>query len=178
MSAIQNCIDLRLAVSDHVGNRYISDVFPRLVQMAESDLNTRLRTRHQVVDATLSFEDGWASLPPDYMELISVCGDWHPPYQVDGYSMRIPGFSGDLDIQYYGRLPSLTCSPTATNWLLVRYPQVYLYGVGLEAAKHLKDIELAMATDQLYGTALGAVIADDNRARYANRVVRVGGPTP
>lgn len=175
---IQNYIDLRFAVSDHVGNRAISDVFPRLVQMAESDLNTRLRTRHQVTEATLDFDEGIAQLPPDFMELIEVAGYQHPAYSVDSYNMRIPGFSGELEIRYYGRLPSLTCSPTASNWLLVRYPQVYLYGVGLEAAKHLKDVDLALATDQLYGTALGAVIADDVRARYANKVVRVGGPTP
>ncbi|WP_454916547.1 hypothetical protein [Xanthobacter sediminis] len=37
MSAFQNIIDLRFAVSDHVGSRAISDVFPRLVEMAETD---------------------------------------------------------------------------------------------------------------------------------------------
>lgn len=182
MTALQNYIDLRFAVSDHVGDRSISDVFPRLVQMAEVDLNSRLRTRHQVVEATLTFDDGVSPLPPDFMELISFPdgrgGSHHPRYDVDGFNISIAGACGDKDIQYYAKLPTLTCSPTASNWLLARYPAIYLYGVGLQAAKHLKDVDLAQATDQLYGYALGSLTGDDYRARWSNQVVRVQGATP
>ena len=38
MPAFADYVDLRLAVSDHVGNRDISDVMPRLTQAAESML--------------------------------------------------------------------------------------------------------------------------------------------
>lgn len=179
---IQNYIDLRFAVSDHVGNRSISDVFPMLVQLAEVDLNSRLRTRHQVYEDTLTFDEGASPLPPDFMELISFPdgrgGSLHPRYSVDGFSISIPGFSGERCIQYYGRLPSLTSSPAACNWLLAKYPAVYLYGVGLQAAKHIKDVELAQATDQLYGYALGSLTTDDHRARWSNQIVRVQGATP
>lgn len=175
-------LDLRLAVSDHVGNRAISDVFPILVQMAESDLNSRLRTRQQIVEATLTFEDGVSPLPPDYMELISVtdvCGrPLHPAYQADGFNFTLPGYSGDITIRYYACLPTLTSSPTASNWLLKRYPAIYLYGVGLQAAKHLKDVELAQATDQLYSYALSSLTNDDYRARWSNQKVRIQGVTP
>jgi len=182
MPAFQNIIDLRMAVADHVGNRAISDVFQMLVELAESDLNSRLRTRYQIVESTLYFDDGISAFPPDYMELVSVTDTrgrpLHPSYQVDGFNFTLPGYSGDINVRYYGRLPSLTSSPTASNWLLKRYPAVYLYGVGLQAAKHLKDVELAQATDQLYGYALGALTNDDYRARWANQRVRVQGATP
>lgn len=182
MTAIHNYIDLRLAVSDLVGNRNISDVFPMLVQMAESDLNSRLRTRQQIGEATVTFEDGISPLPPDFMEVIAIRNGLgckiHPAYEVDGFNMTIRGFSGDLDIRYYCRLPSLTSSPTSTNWMLARYPAVYLYGVGLQAAKFLKDVGLAQAIDQLYGSALGSLDRDDYRSRWANQVVRVQGATP
>ena len=100
---IQNYIDLRLAVNDHVGNRAISDVFPTLVQLAETDLNSRLRTRHQVYESTLYFDGGVSPLPHDFMELISFPdgrgGSHHPRYSVDGFNISIPGFSGERCIR-------------------------------------------------------------------------------
>lgn len=179
MAAFQNIIDLRFAVSDHVGNRSISDVFPRLVEMAELDFNSRLRTRHQIVDATLTFDDGISPIPPDFLEILhsgSTCT--RSKFQVDGFNIVMPGFSGDLELQYYAKLPSLTCSPTASNWLLSRYPSVYLYGVGMQAAKHLKDMEIAVATSSLYGEALKLLQIDDERARWSAASVRVQGLTP
>lgn len=178
MAAFMNALDLKMSVSDHVGNRSISDVFPRLVEMAEADFNSRLRTRHQIVDATMTFDDGISPLPPDFMEILRV-GPHHSgsrSFQIDGFNMIIPGFSGDLAMQYYGKLPSLTCSPT--NWLLRQYPSLYLYGVALQAAKHLKDMETAVATSSLYAEALQLLRIDDERARWSAATVRVNGLTP
>lgn len=177
---MENYVDLRFAVGDHVGSRQISDVFPRLVLMAEDDLNARLRTRYQITDATLTFDEGRSSLPPDYLEILSICPrpGMKRDHQIDGFSIRVPGYSGDATIQYYAALPTLTCSPTACNWLLRQYPSVYLYGVGMQAAKHLRDVELAQATDQLYSYALQSLKVDDDRARYAASSVRVRGMTP
>jgi len=196
VAALQNYIDLRFAVSDHVGNRAISDVFPRLVEMAEADFNSRLRTRRQIAEATLTFEGGLSPLPPDFLEIVGVYGlhgsDLHASptgaflrpgsgyssYQIDGYNISINGYSGDRTIQYYAKLPTLTNSPTACNWLLRDYPSIYLYGVGLQAAKHLRDQELAVATSSLYGEAIQLLRVDDERARWSNSIVRVQGLTP
>lgn len=180
MAAFQNIIDLRFAVSDLVGNRSISDVFPMLVEMAEADFNSRLRTRHQVLDATMTFDDGMSPLPPDFLEIYKIAPRSGRPlhYQIDGFSMVAPCFGEDLAIQYYSRLPSLTCSPTATNWLLRQYPSVYLYGVALQAAKHLRDTDLAVAMSSLYGEAIKLLRVDDERARWSGQIVRVRGLTP
>ncbi|MGU3496100.1 hypothetical protein ACLBXM_18820 [Xanthobacteraceae bacterium A53D] len=178
MSAFQNVIDLRFAVADHVGNRDISDVFPRLLVLAESDLNARLRTRWQIQGATLSFEDGEAALPPDFLEMIRVGGRGPGEFQVLGWAIAMPGRKGDVDAQYYARIPSLTSSPTAANWLLMKYPSVYLYGVALEAAKFLKNMDLVVSTASLYGDALRLMAVADERERWSAATVRVKGPTP
>lgn len=180
MTAFANTIDLRLAVSDLVGNRTISDVFPRLIELAEVDLNSRLRTRHQIDDHTLTFVSGAATLPTDFLEILSAClrSGQKRDFQITGSEMLIPGFAGDLDIQYYAKIPTLTTSPLATNWLLERYPNAYLYGVGLQAAKHLRNAELAVQIAGLYGEALGLIRVDDERARYSASTVQVRGPTP
>ena len=189
MAAFSDYLDLRFAVSDHVGNRAISDVMPRLVQMAETQLNQRLRTVWQVTDATLTFAEGSAPLPTDFLEMLHVYGHCRQElrsglpgvrggYSIGPAAISIHGFSGDRDIQYYAKLPTLTASASASNWLLERNGDVYLYAVGLQAAKHLKDVDLAQATDQLLSFALQAVKIEDERMRWSNSVVRVGGMTP
>lgn len=178
MSAFENLIDLRFAVSDHVGNRSISDVFPRLVEMAENDLNSRLRTRWQLQDYTLYFEDEVSTLPPDFLEMYSVAGRERGDYEIGPMTIRVARAGGDRACQYYAKLPTLSCSPTACNWLLSRYPDVYLYGVALQAAKYLRDMDLAAVTASLYGDALKLLQIDDDRARWSVARVRVRGLTP
>ena len=196
MSALLDYLDLRFAVTDHVGNRNISDVMPRLVQMAESSLNKKLRCRQQITADTLTFTDGVADLPDDFAEMSSVyglngrkmrasilgdarrSGSEYAKYSIDSSKIYIYGFSGDRDIEYYAKLPTLTTSASASNWLLQEAPDVYLYAVGLEAAKFLKDVDLTQATKTLLDDALQSLAIDDERARWANSVVRVQGPTP
>lgn len=194
--AFADYLDLRLAVSEHVGNRSISDVFPRLVQLAENTLNKRLRTRKQMTTATLTFTGGVAALPAGFLEVISLFGPNGEPmratsladvqfprssytqYAIDGSNVVIYGLTGTRELRYFAAIPTLTTSPTATNWLLADHPHVYLYAVGFEAAKFLRDPELAATTDQLFIAALNDIKIDDDRSRWANGVVRMQAATP
>lgn len=175
MTAFQNVIDLRLAVSDLVGDRTISGVFPRLIQMAEGDFNSRLRTRHQITDYTLVFDEGVAALPPDFLELIQ--SNCNRRFRIDGFNATMPGYSGEMNVQYYAKIPPL-CTPTSSNWLLCNYPNAYLYGVALQAAKHLRNADLAVQIASLYSEAMALIRIDDERARYSTATIRVKGPTP
>lgn len=196
MAVFNDALDLKMAVADHVGNRSISDVWPRLVQQAETTLNQRLRTLWQVTDATLTFTGGVADLPADFLVMMSVYGQGgyqmrsgtradqrrpgvsHSTYSIGDGKIYIRGYSGNLDVQYYAKLPTISGALSATNWLLTEFPDAYLYGVGLQAAKFLKDVELAQATDQLFGYALQAVKTQDERERWSGGIVRVQGLTP
>lgn len=196
MTAFADYLDLRLAVSEHVGNRAISDAFPRLVRMAENTLNKKLRTRKQMATATLVFSGGVAPLPADCLEIISLFGPNGEPmratsladvqfprsswqqYAIDGTNVRVYGLTGNRTLRYFAAIPTLTTGPTATNWLLADHPQVYLYAVGFEAAKFLRDPELAAMTDQLFAGALNDLKIDDDRSRWANGVVRMQAATP
>lgn len=196
MSVFADYLDLRFAVGDHVGNRGLSDVMPRLVQQAESYLNKELRTRQQVTYATLVFTNGVAPLPTDFLEIITVfdafnnpmratqladqrrLGSMYSRYSIDASNINIDGYTGKRDIQYYAKLPTLTAGPTTTNWLLTEAPGIYLYAVGLEAAKFLKDVELSQATKVLLDGAMAELRIGDERARWANSTVRVQACTP
>lgn len=196
MPAFNDYLDLRIAVADQVGNRNISDVMPRLTEMAEAALNQKVRSRHQIRTETLTFENGRAALPRDFIEMVNVYGTNNYPmrasqlsdarrqgsgwtqYEIAGRHILIHGYSGNRDIQYYAKLPTLTRGPSASNWLLENYPDVYLYAVTLEAAKHLRDVETATAVGELLKNAMSALKIDDDRARWSNSTVRVQGCTP
>ncbi|TBY60147.1 hypothetical protein E0H46_31745 [Rhizobium leguminosarum bv. viciae] len=196
MVAFADYLDLRVAVAEHVGNRNISDVMPRLVQMAESTLNQKLRHRDQITSDTLTFTAGVSPLPADFLEMINVFGLYgaamragsladvnrsgseYSRYAIDGSDILIYGVSGDRDITYFAKIPTLTTSVSTTNWLLASYPSVYLYAVGLEAAKFLRDMELAQATQGLLAQAINDMKIDDDRARWSNATVRIQMVTP
>lgn len=192
----QDYLDLKIAVSEHVNNRNISDVMKRLVQQAESNLNRQLRTRKQITSDTLTFTNGAATLPTDFLEMINVYdGNGQPMragtlsgnkayganywrYSINGSQVLIEGISGDRDIEYYAALPTITSSVSGSNWLLQQYPDVYLYASGLEAAKFLRDAELVTATQALLAQSMTTLMADDEKARWSNATVRVVGATP
>ena len=196
MTAIANYGELRQALSDHVSHRNISAVLLRLVQTAEGMFSRKLRTRYQITSATLTFASGVSTLPDDFLEMIDVfglngyqyrsgstadakrAGSMWSRYSIDGTGITINGYSGSRTINYFAKIPTITGSPTATNWLLTNFPDVYLYGVGLEAAKHLKDPELVQISKAFLDDALRDVKVDDDRARWSNTTVRVQGLTP
>lgn len=196
MVAIANYGELRQAVSDHVDHRNISAVLPRLVQMAESYLNRELRTRFQIATGTLTFTNGTAALPADFLEMAHLfgsagyqyrsgplsdslrLGSMYSRYSIDGSTIHINGFNGDRSFDYFAALPTVVGPATTTNWLLLRYPDVYLYAIGVEAAKYLRDTALLDISRSLLADAMKATKVDDDRSRWSNTTVRVQGITP
>lgn len=192
MAAFNDYLDLRLAVSDLVGSRAISDVMPRIVAMAEATLNRKLRCRQMIASDTLYFEEGEAQIPANYLEMIGVqiganCtlrqgtlaqARTGSAYAVTGNYIYYGKATCEAQADYYAKLPPLKCSPACSNWLLNDYPDVYLYAVGVEASKHLRDPETAMTLAQLLNEAVKATVIDDERARWSQSSVRVGGMTP
>jgi hypothetical protein len=196
MAVFADYLDLRVAVSEAVGNRNISDVMPRLVQMAESMLNQKLRHRSQITSATLTFASGVSPLPADFLEMINVfglygaamragsiadvsrCGSEYSRYAINGTDILIYGLDGDRDITYFAKIPTITTSVSSSNWLLADYPSVYLHAAALEAAKFLRDAELAQAEQALLTQALNDMKIDDDRARWSNATVRIQMVTP
>lgn len=194
MAAFNDQLDLRTAVVEHVGSADFVDVFPRLVLMAETQINRRLRCREQITSDTLTVASGVAALPDDFAEMIGVysaagleyiaqplaavkLSDSQGYYTISGSNLVTVG-DGDLAIEYYAKVPTITTSVTTSNWLLESAPGLYLYAVGLEAAKHMRNVELAQATAQLAEMEYKAVISFDNAQRFSRARVRVQGVVP
>jgi len=194
MTAFADFIDLQTAVVEHVRNPSIADVFPRLVKLAEVGFNRRLRCREQISTATVTISGGAGVLPADMAEIIGVYDAAGVEYiaqplqavkvsQGRGYYAISGGNivtrnDEDLTVEYYANVPTITDSLTDSNWLLQKHPGLYLYGVGVEAAKYLRDVETAQATSALLDMEYTAAAAQDDQDRYSRARVRVSGVTP
>lgn len=193
--AFDDLLDLRTAVIEHVGRPDIADVFPRLVKLAEAAFNRRLRIRDMMAETTLTFSGGTATLPSDYLQTIGLYGPNGYEYVEQPSAVKTSGLvyyytiigdtiytafdDSNKFFEYYAKIPTLTDGGmTDTNWLLAKYPSIYLYGVSLEAAKYLKDADLIGATASLLEMAYSEAEGDDFRSRYSRARVRVAGITP
>lgn len=185
-------IDLRHAVASHCGDFTLTDQFKPDLLQAEARLNQRLRMRQMITDDTLTFASGEAALPSDFLEMINVYDAYRCPmratsianvqrsgqqygrYAIDGSNVLIYGLTGDRDITYFAKLPTLSTSDTTTNWLLTQYPDIYLYAVAWQVLIRAKNVELAGATKELLEDAIKSARVDDERSRWANGTVNLG----
>lgn len=194
MTAFADFLDLQTAVIEQIGNPSIADVMPRLVLMAETSLNRQLRTADQMTTAAVVVSGKTATLPTDFVEAIGLfsaagfeyvqqpihplkCGLDRGFYAIQGGNL-ICNADATYSLSYYAKLPTLTSSMTATNWLLTKWPGLYLYAVGYEAAKYTRDVDGAQASRQLLEMELADVKAADASARYSRARVVLQGVTP
>lgn len=198
MSAFADFLDLRTAVIEHVGRPDIAEVFPRLVLLAEAGFNRRLRLRDQITSTSVTISSGSAALPSDYLEAIGLYDSngleyiqqpiqnvkdtatkTKSYYAINGSNIVTKAADGAKTFEYYAKVPTLTDGGmTDTNWLLTKYPTIYLYGVGAEAAKFARDVDLARVTVELLEMAISEAEADDSRSRYSRARVRIPGIAP
>lgn len=192
--AFADYLDLQTAVIEQVANPDIADVMPRLVSFAEARFNRELRTRDMMAQATITIAGGTAALPVGFLEAIGLFNAagceyiQQPIHSVkDRLDFRLYAIQngnilcnadGEKVLDYYAAIPTLNASMTATNWLLAKYPALYLYGVAYEAAKHLRDVAGAQAFKELYGMEFNDMRADDRSTRYSRARIVVTGVTP
>jgi hypothetical protein len=193
MPAYADYLDLRLAVSDRIGNRAITDVFPRLVQTAEAWMNRKIRTRNQIVSgAFLTFSNGSAALPTGYLEMIELLdpanckltGWVESGYPLAGYyaisddAIIVKDANGTFKATYYIAIPTLTATVTTSNWLLAKYPDMYFHAVRREAADFVGSADQVADAEKNMARILGEIRLDDGVARYGDGTVTLKSVTP
>jgi hypothetical protein len=194
MTAFADFLDLQTAVVEMVRDPSIADVFPRLVKLAEVHFNRRLRCQEQITTATVVISGGSGALPADFAAMVGVFDAAGTEYigqplqtlqmvQSRGYYAISGGNivtknDEELSIIYYAKVPTITDSLTDSNWLLQKHPGLYLYGVGVEAAKYLRDAETAQGAMPFLDMEFDAANEQDAQERYGRARVRVQGVTP
>lgn len=198
MSAINGYADLLVTAGEYSGRNDIAHLFSRFLGMAETKLNRRLRVGDMEQAAIVAVAFGAGSLPADFIEARSVTSpsgrvlrslslqalmsrkacDLPDAFAIQGRSIAVlPSWNGKLTVFYYAAIPPLSPS-NPSNWLLEKAPDVYLYALVEEIAIWSKDANAAGAAASLKEQSLSALSIDDERARFGQNIVRMGGLTP
>ena len=176
MGTITNYATLQSTIADYLNRTDLTSQIQTFIQFVEADLNSRLRCREMIVNATATSDGQFVALPPDWLEAINmmIVGGQSPlryitPDEADVinkaqtytstrfYSMTtgvielVPPAVDEItvDMVYYGKIPALSDANT-TNWLLTKAPDVYLYGALSHAAPFLMDDARMGTFGQIY----------------------------
>ena len=104
---------------------------------------------------------------PPYDELDYVHPAYLPPvgrgfdrlFTIEGNTFKVRPVddrTGAYDFHYYPKIPTLVGNNSNSNWLLTEYPNVYLFGLMVEAAGDGRNLEMA----QLYKARRDEVFAE------------------
>lgn len=182
------------------GDTLISAAAPDMIALFEAAARDRLRTRFEEVSSTLTATGGTATvaLPADFWEFrgpprlrtnpvvslvymapaelydtwASTTTDRPVNYTIEGLNLKFgptPDAVYTVDIDYMQGLPSLSDS-APTNWLLTRYPDLYLFGSLVMAEAFIGDDDRAVGWLQATEGIYARIAESDRKARWS------GGP--
>ncbi|MDK1386812.1 hypothetical protein QN224_15485 [Sinorhizobium sp. 8-89] len=196
---ISDYASLLVDAGDYSGRDDIAHLFPRFLVIAELKLNRVMRVADMEKTATLPLAEGEGSLPADFLEARQVlAGDGRalralalqelsghgtsggPPigYAIAGSAIKVrPKDGEDICLTYYAKIPPLTAA-APSNWLIEKAPDVYLYALVEEIAIWERDAAKAGAAEALKRQAMAGLGLSDERLRWGNSEIVIGGLTP
>jgi hypothetical protein len=175
-----------------------TSIAPDLISMAEQDINDELRVNQMEVElAGLNVTAGYIAHPSDWLSWKEIeatvngftyplrpmteetatektSGETNPPryYVVRGNkTYPKPYQNGTYSVIYYQQVPALLSSATS-NWVTLRYPQLYLYGA-LAHAKLFFDDKTLMYFEQKKSEILARIRRDGVRRSYGKQVLQM-----
>ena len=200
--AISTYTESKTAIANFLARDDLTSVIPDFIQLAEATMSRELETRSQEkrATATLTSGDEYIALPTDLREVREVKLNTTPltvltyysPVALDsnfssggvgkpkGFSiigdemkMRpVPDDSYTAEIIYIGSITALSDS-NATNNILTRSPDAYLYGSLAEAYAYLLDEQRASQYLQRFNLALEQIKVDEQRAHYGTGSLQI-----
>lgn len=189
--------DLKSAIALWLNRDDLTSVIPDFITLAEADMCQRLRLRSMLTRATASLDEGYETLPTDFLQMWRVVVnderirfaptdllaqyalDWQgeaPMYfSIVGDQLQLvpaPTVSAPATIEmtYYARPTALSDSNT-TNLFLQKSPALYLYGSLVQASPFLQDDQRVQTWGQLYQEAANVLQSADDAAEFPGPLV-------
>jgi len=200
--SISTYSELQTAIAGVLARDDLTAQIPNFIQLAEARMSRELETRSQEKrsTATLTSGDEYIALPTDLREVRQVklntdpltvltyyspvaldqeypsAGSGRPRgFSIIGAEMKlrpIPDSGYTAEIVYIGGLVALSDS-NATNNVLSRSPDAYLYGALAEAYAYLLDEARAAQYMARFNTALEEIKVDEQRAHYGTGALQI-----
>lgn len=194
--AISTYAELKSAITEWsfgASSQITPSVAETCIALSQALFNTRLRCREMLATTTLSPTSNVFTLPSDYAQWVRVVELVSPrrslvqiteedadiryatrpagpgqAFTIVGNSLTVyPLITNDISLTYYQRLSAFS-SDSATDWLLTRYPHIYLCAGQMYAAEYMKDPEEFGKHAQALETYISMLGGQDNAATYAN----------
>ncbi len=176
---------------DHVRSFTIRDDAPITAFIARAESNLQTIIRHYLSEKTvkLTVVGGRAVLPSDFREIRQITGTkFYKPvspvsailhcdevgYYREGDAVVFVGIpESEIQLLYLAAFPALTA--TQSNWLLERFPSVYVAAILREFHRWQVDAEGVQIEQQALNEALALVAEDDRRGRQTGTITMGGG---
>lgn len=195
MATITNYSTLQSTIADYLNRQDLTAQIPTFIQLAEADMNTRLRCREMIVRATTTNDDEFVRLPLDFLESINLqLTDGQSPLRfvtldeadiinkrqtytaptfyslMNGAIELVPppatGADVEIEMVYYGKITALSDNNTS-NWLLLKAPDVYLYGALVHAAPFLMDDQRISVFGSFYSQRIEALNDESQKSLHS-----------
>lgn len=177
--SISNYGELKDAASVYMFHQRFVPQYDNATTIFEQTANSRLRVRQMETSVPLTTVDGEVTIPSDYLLWRTVLspadtppelGYVHPAYLDAAGGAKVFAIEGNLfktrpkndavnayQFHYYQKIPSIvSATPTVSNWLIVAYPSLYLFGVLAELFALGRNLEAA----QLYKARRDEIFAE------------------
>lgn len=182
--SIASYTELVAAVGDWLDRSDLSARAADFIRLTEARLNRLLDDPEMEVSATLT-GDG-AELPADFGEMVSIgTADGNPLspignaeyaalmpvsgtsryYTIRGGAIYYHPGSANVTLVYRRSIPALS-GTNATNWLLDRAPDVYLYGALVQASAFLMEDDRVGMWKAAFDEAIGELRTDGARRKW------------
>lgn len=164
--ALSTYADLQTSVASWLARTDLTTQIPDFVALAESRMNRELRVREMITTETGTVTGQDLDVPTDFIEVVRIKLDTESDLPLEyrpledseqrvaaivngqprwftilGTSFKFypsPDTDYDYTLDYYATLPALS-DTDQTNWLILKAPDLYLFGALAEAAPYLMD---------------------------------------
>lgn len=199
--SIGNRDELQAAISDFLVRDDLASVVLTFVSLAEARINRDLRHYDMEARTSGTISGRYLDLPADWLETVRLHITDGPPadlelvsqndmaqmrqgsadasgrprfYAVTAGQIEVlptPGEAFGYEIVYFARVPALS-DASPTNWLLTKYPDIYLYGALVHSAPYLDEDQRTATWAALYQSAIDAANMESRMARHSGTGLR------
>ncbi len=200
--ALSTAAELKDTVQNWLDRTDYSAVADDVILLAEGYLNLTLKTRDMHAQVDITPVEGACALPDDFLGVISAVGLASPRIPLDqispatadqkqdvqisglpasyaiigGFLQTYPKSTVDIELTYWQKLPSLTTN--STNWLLKRYPVLYLECCLMEAHRYFADPDAMAIAAARVQSMLDRMQSANIAEMLSNASTTIAGPTP
>lgn len=185
--ALDTYANLKASIASWLNREDLTAQIADFISLAEAKFNRELRVNAMVTRVEITATSDYVELPSDWLQTISavitnptdtysalryigpeeyndlkndsLTGTARMYTIIDNKMLLLPAPQGSVTIEiiYYKKIPALSGS-TATNWLLQRSQDLYLYASLIQAEAYLQNDERI----SLWAAAVERIVADMN----------------